>query len=77
MRLGHILGSGFDRLWAFSNTNVRELSYQLSIYIYEKGLMGGNFSRATAVGLFQAMVAVFMVVLADRVVKLLGGDGLL
>jgi len=77
MRLGHLLGSGFDRLWAFGNVNVRELWYQLSIYIYEKGLMGGNFSRATAVGLFQALVAVSLVIMADRVVKLLGDDGLL
>ena len=77
MRLGHLLGSGFDRLWAFGNVNVRELQYQLSIYIYEKGLMGGNFSRATAVGLFQALVAVMLVIMADRIVKLLGEDGLL
>ena len=77
MRLGHLLGSGFDRLYAFGNVNVRELQYQLSIYIYEKGLMGGNFSRATAVGLFQAMVAVMLVIMADRIVKLLGEDGLL
>jgi len=77
MRLGHLLGSGFDRLWAFGNVNVRELQYQLSIYIYEKGLMGGNFSRATAVGLFQALVAIMLVIMADRIVKLLGDDGLL
>jgi len=77
MRLGHLLGSGFDRLYAFGNVNVRELQYQLSIYIYEKGLQGGNFSRATAVGLFQALVAVMMVLMADRIVKLLGEDGLL
>lgn len=77
MRLGHLLGSGFDRLYAFGNVNVRPLQYQLSIYIYEKGLMGGNFSRATAVGLFQALVAVLLVIMADRIVKLLGEDGLL
>jgi len=77
MRLGHLLGSGFDRLYAFMNINVRELAYQLSIYIYEKGLTGGNFSRATAVGLFQALVAVLLVIMADRIVKMLGEDGLL
>jgi len=77
MRLGHLLGSGFDRLYAFMNINVRELAYQLSIYIYEKGLTGGNFSIATAVGLFQALVAVMLVIMADRIVKLLGEDGLL
>ncbi|GHV28699.1 sugar ABC transporter permease [Clostridia bacterium] len=38
MRLGQLLGSGFERLNAFGNVNVREFQYQLSIYVYEKGL---------------------------------------
>jgi len=58
--------------------NVREFQYQLSIYIYEKGLgPAGDFSRATAVGLFQTLVGLFMVLASDRIVKWLGGDGLL
>jgi putative aldouronate transport system permease protein len=77
MRLGHLLGSGFERLYAFGNINVREFQYQLSIYIYEKGLMAGRFSMATAVGLFQTLVALFMVFMADRIAKALGEDGLI
>jgi putative aldouronate transport system permease protein len=78
MRLGLVLGSGFERLNAFGNVNVREFQYQLSIYIFEKGLgPAGDFSRATAVGLFQTLVGLVLVVAADRVAKLLGEDGLI
>lgn len=78
MRLGQLLGSGFERLNAFSNVNVREFSYQLSIYIYEKGLgPAGDFSRSTAVGLFQTVIGLGMVLAADKVAKMLGEDGLL
>lgn len=78
MRLGQLLGSGFERLNAFGNVNVREFQYQLSIYIYEKGLgPAGDFSRATAVGLFQTLVGLVMVLAADRVAKMLGEDGLI
>ena len=77
MRLGHILGGTFDRLNAFGNVSAREYQYQLPIYIYEKGLMAGRFSMATAVGLFQTLVALFMVLIADRIVKKLGDDGLI
>jgi len=77
MRLGHILGGTFDRLNAFGNTAVREYQYQLPIYIYEKGLMAGRFSMAAAVGLFQTLVALFMVLMADRIAKALGEDGLI
>jgi putative aldouronate transport system permease protein len=77
MRLGHILGSGFDRLNAFGNPNVREYQYQLSIYIFEKGIKAGQFSLATAVGLFQTFVGLVMVLAADWFAKRLGETGLL
>ena len=77
MMLGRVIGSNFERLVAFGNVQVRDFQYQLSIYIYEKGLSGGNFSRATAVGLFQSMTALLLVIASDRFAKGLGEDGLL
>ena len=44
---------------------------------YEKGLNSGQFSEATAVGLFQSLVGLFLVLASDRVAKGLGEDGLL
>ena len=77
MNLGRLMGSNFERLDSLANVNVRGFQYQLAIYIYEKGLAGGNFSRATAVGLFQTVVGLMLVLVADRVAKKLGEDGLI
>ena len=77
MNLGRVMGSNFERLESLGNVQVREFSYQLAVYIFEKGLSGGNFSRATAVGLFQSLVGVILVLTADRVAKKLGEDGLI
>lgn len=77
MTLGRMMGSNFERLVAFDNVLVRDYSYQLSLYIYEKGLGSLNFSRATAVGLFQSLIGLGLVMLADFVAKRLGEDGLL
>ena len=77
MNLGRIMGSNFERLDSFGNVQVKDFQYQLAIYIYEKGLSAGNFSRATAVGLFQALVGLLLVLLADRFAKMLGEDGLI
>ena len=71
------MGSNFERLDSFGNVQVKDFQYQLAIYIYEKGLSGGNFSRATAVGLFQSLVGLILVLSSDRVSKALGEDGLL
>lgn len=77
MNLGRMLGSNYEPLSAFYNPNVRQYQFQLAIYVYEKGLAGGNYSRATAVGLFQSLTSLILVVSADRVSKALGEDGLL
>lgn len=77
MNLGRVMGSNFERLDSFGNVQVKQFQYQLAIYIYEKGLAGGNFSRATAVGLFQSLVGLLLVLAADRIAKRLGEDGLL
>lgn len=77
MNLGRIMGSNFERLDVFANTQVREYQYQLAIYIYEKGLSNGKFSMATAVGLFQSLVGLLLVLISDRFAKALGEDGLL
>lgn len=77
MNLGRVMGSDFERLDQFGNSQVKDFQYQLAIYIYEKGLAGGKFSMATAVGLFQSVVGLILVILADKVAKKLGEDGLL
>lgn len=77
MNLGRVMDSNFERLESFGNVMVRTVQYQLAIYIYEKGLTGNNFSKAAAVGLFQSVLGVTLVLLADRAAKKLGEDGLL
>lgn len=77
MNLGRVMNSNFERLDSLGNTQVKDFQYQLAIYIYEKGIGAGNFSRATAVGLFQSLVGLTLVILADRFAKALGEDGLI
>lgn len=77
MNLGRVMGSNFERLDQFGNSQVKDFQYQLAIYIYEKGLQGAKFSMATAVGLFQSAIGLMLVILADFVAKKLGEDGLL
>lgn len=78
LTLGGLMGSNYERLYAMGNVNVRPVQYQLAIYVVEKGLTSGSaFSKATAVGLFQSLVGLLLVLLADRIAKKLGENGLI
>jgi len=77
MNLGRVMGSNLERITALENNQVRTYSYQLAVYIYEKGLQASKFSMGTAVGLFQSFVGVLLVIISDRIAKALGEEGLL
>ena len=77
MNLGRVMGSNLERIKAFDNALVKDYSYQLAVYIYQKGLGGGKLSMSTVVGLFQSVVGLILVLLADRFAKLLGEEGLI
>ncbi|MCD7738103.1 MAG: ABC transporter permease subunit [Lachnospiraceae bacterium] len=77
MNLGKVMGSNFERLKSFENSMVKDFQYQLAIYIYNKGLSNQKYSMATAVGLFQSLVGLALVLLTDRIAKRMGENGLL
>ncbi len=76
MALGRLMGSNFERVQALSNTNVTDFSEVIATYVYRVGLGSNKFNISTAVGLFQSIVGLVLVLLSDRVAKALGEGGL-
>ena len=56
---------------------VTEFSDVISTYVYRVGLSNQRYNIATAVGLFQSVIGVVLVLGADRFAKALGEDGIL
>lgn len=77
MNLGKIMGSSFEQANSLGNSLVRDFSEVIATFVYSKGLQAGNYSVATAVGLFQSVVGLILVVTADRVAKKMGESGLI
>ena len=76
MNLGHILGSEFDRPYTLQNKLVLGASKTISIYVYENGIKGTNYSLSTAVGLFQSVVCVIFLLLSNSLAKKFGERGI-
>ena len=76
MNLGRILGSDFDRPYTLANKLVNGASTTISIFVYEKGIQGGQFSLSTAVGLFQSIVCVIFLVASNTLSKKFGERGI-
>ena len=76
MALGNILGSGFDRPFALQNNLVMKYAEVISTFVYKNGIKGLQFSLTTAVGLFQSVVGVFFLLLANWGSRKLGERGI-
>ena len=76
MNLGNILGSSFDRPFAFQNNLVMKVADVISTYVYRVGIKGLQFSLTTAVGLFQSVVGVFFLLMANYISRKLGERGI-
>ncbi len=76
MNLGNILGGGFDRPFAMQNNLVLDTAEVISTYVYKKGVLAAQYSLTTAVGLFQSVVGVFFLLLANFISRKLGERGI-
>lgn len=76
MNLGNILGSGFDRPFAFQNNLVMDVADVIATYVYRVGIKGSQFSLTTAVGLFQSVVGVIFLLAANWISRKLGERGI-
>lgn len=69
LNVGHILDKGFEHVLVFYNPAVYETSDIIMTYVYRQGIGKLDFSRATALGLFNSVVAFILIVGANAVSK--------
>lgn len=76
MNLGKLMGGSFERILALSNAKATEFTTTIPVLVY-KWFQGNKFSESTALGLFQSVIGLILVLASDAIAKKLGEDGLL
>ena len=76
MQVGKLVSISFDRPYMMCNSLVRDAADVISTYVYSIGLAAGRFDFATAVGLFQTVVGIVLVLSANAVIKKMGQEGI-
>lgn len=76
LQIGRMVSIGFDRPFVIGNSLVSEYSDVISTFVYRVGIGSGDFSQATAVGLFQSIVGVVFLVTANYVAEKFGEQGI-
>lgn len=70
LRVGQILNVGLEQIFAMYNPAVYEVSEVLDTYIYKIGLQEVQYSLATAAGLFKSSIGLILVLITNKVAKM-------
>ena len=76
LNVGKIASIGLEKPMMLGNSMVRSASEVLSTYSYTVGIEQGNFSVATAIGLFQSVINFTLVICANKISDKLSGESL-
>ncbi|MBG9818681.1 MULTISPECIES: ABC transporter permease [Bacillus] len=76
LKIGDTLELGFEHVYLLLNATNREVAEIFDTYVYTAGLKQGQFSYSTAVGLFKAAVGLILVMMANRLAKKFGEEGI-
>jgi putative aldouronate transport system permease protein len=76
LNLGGMLGSSWEKVYTLQNSAVYEVSDVLATYTYRLGILNSQFSFTTAVGLFNSVVSLLLIVAANKITRMIGENNL-
>jgi len=62
LSLGSLMGVGFEKVILMYNPAVYEVSDIISTYTYRKGILEANYSYGTAIGLFNSVISMALLI---------------
>lgn len=76
LRIGSILEVGLEKVLLLYSPAIYETSDIIATYVYRQGLVSGNMSYATAIGLFSSVINLVLLVSANYFSKKFADTGL-
>jgi putative aldouronate transport system permease protein len=77
LQAGNIMSIGFEKAYALQTDLNMASSEIIATYVYKKGLLDGDYSFSTAVGLFNTIINVILLLIVNKAVeKMNDGKGL-
>lgn len=75
--ISNILSNGFEQYYVFNNPLVSEKLMVLDLYVYNMGIVYGQYSYSIAIGIWKTIVGIAMLLTANQISKKLRGDSII
>ena len=67
MRVGHLMSIGFEKVFNLYSPATYETADIISTYVYRQGILSANYSSAAAIGLFNSVINLILVVMMNKI----------
>lgn len=75
LRVGYLMDTSFEHILLMQNPTNLQLSDVFDTYVYRMGILQGDFSYTTTVGLFKSFIGLSLILIVNRVAKKIGEEG--
>jgi putative aldouronate transport system permease protein len=76
LNMGHIMNIGFEKIFLMQNPLNMRTSDVISTYVYRVGLISAQYSFSAAVGLFNSVVNLVLIITVNHIARRLGETSL-
>lgn len=76
LKLGNVMEVGFEQVFLMGSSAVSNVADVFDTYVYRNGVLNGQFSFTAAVGIFQSVIGLVMVLAANKLAKKFSENGL-
>ena len=66
MSAGSLMNVGFEKVWLLQTDLNKATSDVISVYVYQQGIENAKYSYSTAVGLFNTVINIILLLLVNR-----------
>jgi len=76
LAISGILSNGFEQYYVFNNSLVADKLEVLDLYVYNMGIVYGQYSYSIAIGIWKTFISIFLLMTANQVSKKIRGEHL-
>ena len=76
LQLGSLMNVGFEKVFLLQNTLNKQAASVISTYVYEVGLINSDYGYSTAIGLFNSIINMILLVAANWFCKKFADESL-
>lgn len=76
LQMGSLMSVGFEKVFLLQNTLNKQAASVISTYVYEVGLINSDYGYSTAIGLFNSVINLVLIVAANQACKKIADESL-